>query len=73
VTAMSGSRAVDDVQVKELTELQAAEVFDGICRRELGMSGAEFLRRWDAGEYADVDVDSVDGLPDVTVAVALVR
>jgi hypothetical protein len=70
---MSGSRAVEDVQVNELTEQQAAEVFDGICRRELGMSGPEFLRRWDAGQYAGVDVDSVDGLPDVTVAIPLVR
>lgn len=70
---MSGSRAVEDVQVNELSEQEAADVFDGICRRELSISGAEFLRRWDAGEYREVDVDDVDGLPDVVAVISLVR
>jgi hypothetical protein len=37
------------------------------------MSGSEFLRRWDAGQYRDSDVDQVDGLPDVVAAISLVR
>ena len=70
---MSRSRATDDVQVDELSTQEAAEAFDVICQRELGMSGAEFLRRWDEGQYRDVDVDQVDGLADVMGAIALVR
>jgi hypothetical protein len=37
------------------------------------MSRAEFLRRWDAGEYQDLDVDSIPGLVDVVLALSLVR
>lgn len=67
------SRAAYEVQVTELTDQRAHEVFDGICRRELSISAAEFLARWDAGEYQDTDVDSIDGLVDVVGAISLVR
>ena len=70
---MSGSRAASDFQVRELTEAEADTLFDGVCRREMGISGVEFLHRWDAGEYVDVDVDSVPGLVDVVIALPLVR
>ncbi len=70
---MSGSRAASDVQLRELTEAEADTLFDGVCRREMGIAAAEFLRRWDAGEYVDVDVDSVSGLADVVLALPLVR
>ncbi len=70
---MRSSRAAEDVQVKELTADEAAEAFDTICRRELGLSGAEFLSRWDAGVYGDTDVDDVAGLADVVTALPLVR
>jgi hypothetical protein len=71
---MRGSHvAATEVQVAELSEQEAADVFDGICRRELRISGPEFLSRWDAGAYAAVDVDEVDGLPDVVAAISLVR
>jgi hypothetical protein len=70
---MGGSRAVEDVEVRELDDQGAADVFDGICRRELQISGAEFLDRWDAGVYKGVDVDEIDGLPDVVAAIPLVR
>lgn len=70
---MGRSRAIDDVEVSDLTEQEAADIFDGICRRELRVSGTEFLRRWDAGEYRGTDVDQVDGLPDVVAAIPLVR
>jgi len=39
-----------DVEVDQMSEQAAGEVFDGIARRELGISGSEFLQRWDAGE-----------------------
>jgi hypothetical protein len=35
-------------------EDEARELFDQTARRELGISGEEFLRRWDAGEYFPV-------------------
>jgi hypothetical protein len=56
-----------------LSEQEAADVFDGICRRELKISGSDFLNRWDAGTYRGVDVDEIDGLPDVVAAISLVR
>lgn len=31
---------------------EGAQLFDRVARRKLGISGLEFLRRWDAGEYA---------------------
>lgn len=70
---MGGSRAASEVQVKELSEQAADELFDKICRREMGISGVEFLRRWDAGGYAGTDVDAVEGLADVVMALPLIR
>jgi len=35
--------------------------------------GEEFLRRWDAGEWVDIDLDKVPGLVDVSMAIPLVR
>jgi hypothetical protein len=37
---------------------EAVAMFDREARRVVGMSGAEFIARWDAGEYEDVDLDS---------------
>ena len=67
------NRAAYDVEVDEMSEQDAAEVFDGIARRELGISGQEFLDRWDAGEYRSTDRDDVDGLSEVVAAMSLVR
>lgn len=44
-----------------LTDAAAAEMFDNTARRELGVSGAEFVRRWEAGEYADATDDDPQG------------
>jgi hypothetical protein len=57
----------------EMDEREAADVFDGICRRELGVSGVEFLRRWDVGVYAGLGVDEVEGLSEVVAAISLAR
>jgi hypothetical protein len=46
---MRGSHVATDAQVSELSDQEAADVFDGICRRELHISGREFLNRWDSG------------------------
>jgi len=47
--------------------------FDRVVRREMGMSGEEFLRRWDAGEWDGVDLDDVPGLPNVWILLPMVR
>ncbi len=57
------SKTAHDIEVELMSEREAGEVFDGIVRRELGISGAEFLRRWCAGDYASTDVDDLDGSP----------
>ena len=36
---------------RELTRAEARAIFDAQARKLLGISGEEFLRRWDAGEY----------------------
>lgn len=33
---------------------EGRELFDRQARRLLGLSGEEFLRKWDAGEYRDL-------------------
>jgi hypothetical protein len=66
-------RTVYDVQVGQMSEQAAGEVFDGIARRELGINGSEFLQRWEAGEYQEIDRDDVDGLSEVVAAMPLVR
>lgn len=34
---------------------EARAIFDRAARRELGISGEEFLRKWEAGEFKDPD------------------
>ncbi len=37
------------------------------------MSGEEFLKRWDAGEYANTDWDRHPGLPEVAMLLPFAR
>jgi len=37
--------------IKALSEAESAAFFDGKARELLGISGDEFRRRWDAGDY----------------------
>lgn len=47
--------------ILELDSDEAAEMFSDLCQRYLGISGPEFLRRWDAGEYSGcVDDDLIE-------------
>jgi hypothetical protein len=39
--------------VRFLDDAESHALFDREARRIMGMSGAEFLRRYDAGEFAD--------------------
>jgi hypothetical protein len=59
--------------VVSLDRDHAADLFDRIARKHMDMSGAEFLRRWDSGEYASVEWDSVEGLAEVAMALPLAR
>ena len=45
--------------VVELTSEEVEREFDAEARRSLGISGAEFRQRWQAGEYADEDNERV--------------
>ena len=63
--------ASGDVQVEELSPEDAWDLFDRVARRELDMSGREFLRQWDAGVFRD-DPDR-PGLVDVAMLIPLVR
>lgn len=67
------SSATCGVEVVELSETEGTDMFDRVARREMGISGDEFLRRWDAGEWEGVDLDSVDGLVDVWMMLPAVR
>ena len=40
-------------QTVELSRAEARVMFDRVARRELGMSGDEFLKRLDAGDLPD--------------------
>jgi len=42
-------------RIGRLTRAQARAIFDRTARRALRMSGAEFLRKWEAGEFKDPD------------------
>ena len=42
-------------KARELSKEESRELFDRQAERYLGISGNEFLRGWDAGEYGDPD------------------
>lgn len=43
--------------VGEVDATEAMKIFDENARYCLGISGVEFLRRWNAGEYPHPDTD----------------
>jgi hypothetical protein len=43
------------VTFQEITSDESWAVFDGAAQRLLGMSGAELVKRWDAGELSESD------------------
>ena len=40
---------------EEVTAEEGRALLDAAARRELGMTGDEFLQAWDAGRFADSD------------------
>lgn len=61
------------VEIVELTSEDGQTLFDQITQREMGMSGAEFLKRWDDGEWADMNMDEVPGLVEAWIALPFAR
>ncbi len=45
----------DDVAVAEATREEGNGMLDRAAREVLNISGDEFLRRWDAGDYQDAE------------------
>lgn len=41
------------VQVELITSKQAWEFFDDAAHRELGISGSDFVERWDRGDFKE--------------------
>ena len=63
---MSTERSLDvypdddeDIKVIELTREEGIAMFNRQARERLGMSGEEFLRKWEAGEIEDPDRNDV--------------
>lgn len=46
----------------------SADLFDRIAQANMSITGVDFLRRWDSGEFSNVDWDSVPGLAEVAIA-----
>jgi hypothetical protein len=64
--------AVPGVHV--LTWEEGKELFDQEARHSLGISGEEFLRRYDAGEYRDeTDMDMIHKVNRLVMMMPLVR
>ena len=62
----------DAVRPREVPDCDSQETFDRIARKNLNMSGAEFVRRWDAKAFGD-DPDSQPRVMRVAMLMALVR
>lgn len=52
---MPGTKAGCEVTVTEVSRDEGRRMFDRAAQEALGISGGDFLARWDAGEYEDND------------------
>ena len=52
---------------------ESADLFDQIARKYMGISGTEFLARWDAGEFENMNWDDIPGLAEVATALPFAR
>ncbi|WP_233158224.1 hypothetical protein [Actinokineospora bangkokensis] len=53
------------VGVVQMTDEQASAMLDRAARKYMGISGAEFTRRVESGEWQDRGYDEVEGLAEV--------
>lgn len=63
---MSTAGNADKIDVEEVSVQEGRALFDRIARRFLRLSGAEFLARWDRGEFEG------DDRPEVTHVAMLI-
>jgi hypothetical protein len=56
---MGRTVAREDRHIRELDDAQSWELFDNAAQHYLGISGEEFLGRWDSGYYEDPDQPAV--------------
>jgi hypothetical protein len=56
---MGRTVAREDRHIRELDDAQSWELFDNAAQHYLGISGEEFLARWDSGYYEDPDQPEV--------------
>jgi hypothetical protein len=56
---MPETRECAAVEVGEATRAEGKAMLNRAAREILNISGDEFLRRWDAGEYEDLDDPAV--------------
>ena len=59
--------------IKELTREEAWELFDHQAQKWLGISGEEFIRRYDAGEISDHDLDHNNDVITLVMKIPFVR
>lgn len=59
--------------IKELSPDEAWELFDRQCREWLGISGEEFIRRYDAGEISADDLDYNNDVIALSMKIPLFR
>lgn len=59
----SVARRIDQIQTDDLppviwvTPEEGRRIFDEAARKWIGISGDEFIQRWEAGEYAEIPDD----------------
>lgn len=57
---------------EEISDEDAQRIFDEVAQRKLGISGEEFLRRWDSGRYASLPEENPRA-QEVAMLIPLVR
>ncbi len=61
-------------RVHVVTQEEGKAIFDRQARHLLGISGEEFLRRWDAGEFRDAtDMDEIHKINRLVMAMPFAR
>jgi hypothetical protein len=56
---MPKTTADHGIEVVELSREEGRAMLDRAARQDLGISGDEFLAKWDAGKYEDADDPAV--------------
>lgn len=57
---------------EEINNEDAQRIFDEVAQRKLGISGEDFLRRWDEGRFANLSEEN-PRVQEVAMLIPLVR